>query len=113
VRIYYAFKAIKPYSDDLANLVKYSKVDTKKMGKSFAEQRVFYNGLQLMKQNSNFETGEVDRFFKQSFLQTKLDNSILFGQDIFNSLLLRNTDGFLNVQDEILYRIGRSSNASA
>lgn len=113
VRMYYAFKAIKPYSDDLANLVKYSKVDTKKMGKSFAEQRVFYNGLQLMKQNSNFETGEVDRFFKQSFLQTKLDNSILFGQDIFNSLLLRNTNGFLNVQDEILYRIGRSSNASA
>jgi hypothetical protein len=37
VRIYYAWKALKPYADDLANLVKYSKIDTKKTGKTFAE----------------------------------------------------------------------------
>ena len=28
IKIYYAFKAIKPYADSLANLVKYSKIDT-------------------------------------------------------------------------------------
>ena len=37
VRMYYAWKALKPYADALANLVKYSKIDTKKTGKSFAE----------------------------------------------------------------------------
>jgi hypothetical protein len=35
--MYYAYKMIKPYADALANLVKYSKIDTKKTGKSFAE----------------------------------------------------------------------------
>ena len=38
LQVYYAFKAIKPYADSLANLVKYSKIDTKKTGKSFAAQ---------------------------------------------------------------------------
>ena len=38
IGIYYAWLALKPYADDLANLVKYSKIDTKKTGKTFAEQ---------------------------------------------------------------------------
>lgn len=112
IRMYYAFKTLKPYAQDLANLVKYSKVDTKRMGKSFAEQRTFYNGLSQMKENSKFKPGEVDRFFKESFLQTKLENSITFGQSIFNSLLVRNTRSFLGLQDSALYKLGKYANAN-
>lgn len=113
VRMYYAWKSLKPYADDMANLVKYSKIDTKRMGKSFAEQRVFDRGLQDMKKTSRFGEGEVDRFFNDSFLEVKRRNSIDLGQQIFHNLLIRNSDGFLSSQDMILKRLGRSNNASA
>lgn len=113
VRIYYAWKALKPYADDLANLVKYSKIDTKKMGKSFAEQRIFDQGLQQMMEDSRFAEGEVKRFFKDSFLEKKRQNSIILGQNIFEGVLLRNSSGFINTQNNILYRLGRINNASA
>ena len=113
VRIYYAWKALKPYADDLANLVKYSKIDTKKMGKSFAEQRIFDQGLQQMLKDSRFAEGEVKRFFEDSFLEKKRQNSIILGQNIFEGILLRNSSGFINTQNNILYRLGRINNASA
>lgn len=113
VRIYYAWKALKPYADDLANLVKYSKIDTKKMGKSFAEQRIFDQGLQQMMEDSKFAEGEVKRFFEDSFLEKKRQNSIILGQNIFEGILLRNSSGFINTQNNILYRLGRINNASA
>lgn len=113
VRIYYAWKALKPYADDLANLVKYSKIDTKKMGKSFAEQRIFDQGLQQMMKDSRFAEGEVKRFFEDSFLEKKRQNSIILGQNIFEGILLRNSSGFINTQNSILYRLGRVNNASA
>jgi len=95
--MYYAFKYLKPYADDMANLVKYSKVDTKKMGNTFSSQRTFKHGLESMMEMSMFEDGEVKRFFEDSFLQKKLQNSIDFGANIFKDLLLTNTDGFIEL----------------
>lgn len=113
VRIYYAWKALKPYADSLANLVKYSKVDTKKTGKTFAEQQTYYNGMWAMTEDSNFADGEIERFYKGTFIAKKTENSIPFGTSIFKNLLLRNTDTFLSKKDIMLSLLGRKNNADS
>lgn len=113
VRIYYAWKALKPYADSLANLVKYSKVDTKKTGKTFAEQQTYYNGMWAMTEDANFADGEIERFYNETFIAKKTENSISFGTSIFKNLLLRNTDTFLSKKDIMLSLLGRKNNADS
>lgn len=113
VRIYYAWKALKPYADSLANLVKYSKVDTKKTGKTFAEQQTYYNGMWAMTEDANFADGEIERFYNETFIAKKTENSIPFGTSIFKNLLLRNTDTFLSRKDIMLSLLGRKNNADS
>lgn len=113
VRIYYAWKALKPYADSLANLVKYSKVDTKKTGKTFAEQQTYYNGMWAMTEDANFANGEIERFYNETFIAKKTENSIPFGTFIFKNLLLRNTDTFLSKKDIMLSLLGRKNNADS
>lgn len=113
VRMYYAWKALKPYADDLANLVKYSKIDTKKTGKSFAEQQTYYNGMWDMTVNSKFGDGEVRRFYEETFIGHKTENSIPFGTSIFKNLIFRNTDTFISQKDVLLSLLGRKANASS
>lgn len=113
VRIYYAWKALKPYADSLANLVKYSKVDTKKTGKTFAEQQTYYNGMWAMTEDANFADGEIERFYNETFIARKTENSIPFGTSIFKNLLLRNTDTFLLKKDIMLSLLGRKNNADS
>jgi hypothetical protein len=99
-----------PYAKDMADLVKYSKVDTKKMGKSFAAQRIFENGIDRIKDESEtrFEYGVLDNFFDNTFLTTKAENSIAFGRSLFENQLLRTTPRFVSTLDNILYRLGKS-----
>lgn len=113
VRIYYAWKALKSYADSLANLVKYSKVDTKKTGKTFAEQQTYYNGMWAMTEDANFADGEIERFYNETFIARKTENSIPFGTSIFKNLLLRNTDTFLSKKDIMLSLLGRKNNADS
>lgn len=113
VRIYYAWKALKPYADDLANLVKYSKIDTKKTGKTFAEQQTYYSGMWDLAENSKFADGEVRRFYEETFIARKTENSIPFGTSIFANLLFRNTDQFIYQKDLVLSLLGRKATATS
>ena len=113
VRVYYAWKALKPYADSLANLVKYSKIDTKKTGKTFAEQLNYYDDMQRLLDDSNFESGAIRRFYDETFVGHKTDNAILFGSGIFSNKLLRNTELFSNQKDAILSLLGRKGLADS
>lgn len=113
IRIYYAWLALKPYADDLANLVKYSKIDTKKTGKTFAEQWIYYQGMMSMLEDSHFGEGEVGKFYTETFIQTKTLNSIPFGNSIFSNLLFRNTNAFSAQKNNILSLLGRKTNADS
>ncbi|MFR7489117.1 MAG: hypothetical protein ACLUUE_00200 [Romboutsia timonensis] len=97
----------------MANLVKYSKVDTKKTGKTFAEQQTYYNGMWAMTEDANFADGEIERFYNETFIAKKTENSIPFGTSIFKNLLLRNTDTFLSKKDIMLSLLGRKNNADS
>lgn len=109
-KVWLAWQAMTPYAKDMADLVKYSKVDTKKMGKSFAAQRIFENGIDRIKDESEtrFEYGVLDNFFDNTFLTTKAENSIAFGRSLFENQLLRTTPKFVLTLDNILYRLGKS-----
>lgn len=113
IKMYYAWLALKPYADGLADLVKYSKVDTKKTGKSFAEQQVYYNGMKDLTDSMVFEEGEVQRFYDETFIGRKTENSIPFGASIFSNLLFRNTDTFTKQYNAVLSLLGRKNNANA
>lgn len=113
IGIYYAWLALKPYADDLANLVKYSKIDTKKTGKTFAEQQIYYNGMQDLAEESHFAPGEVRRFYDETFIARKTENSIPFGSSIFRNLLFRNTDTFISQYNTVLSLLGRKNNANS
>ena len=107
VMVYYAWKALKPYADSLANLVKYSKIDTKRTGKSFAEWQNYLDGMNRLLEDTNFGKGEVQRFYDETFVGHKTNNTLPFGISIFKNLLLRNTDAFANQKDVVLALLGR------
>lgn len=111
VKVYFTWKAIKPYADSLANLVKYSKVDTKKTGKSFAAQDIYLDGMEEMKFDKRFAEGEIHRFFTETFIDVKTQNSIPFGMQLFSNLLIRNTDRFSKQKKTILRMLGRLTSA--
>ncbi len=62
--VYLAYKQFDKYANALSNLVKYCKIDTKKHGKSLAEQLVWYEGY-----NDLFNNGETGKLFNSAALQ--------------------------------------------
>lgn len=113
IKMYYAFEALKPYADALADLVKYSKVDTKKMGKSFAEELIYRYGMEDLKGSPYFAEGEIEKFYNSTFIETKTANSVDFGYGIFSNQLFRNTEVFTSRLSDILSLLGRKTTATA
>lgn len=112
VRIYYAFKALQPYARALADLVKYSKVDTKKTGKTILQQQVFRNGMAELAKNPIFYPGDVTRFFNNSFIERKTANSVDFLRSLMQGQLLSCNPVLINTANQILRRIGKQTTAS-
>lgn len=55
-----------------------------------------------MTEDANFADGEIERFYNETFIAKKTENSIPFGTSIFKDLLLRNTSTFLDKKDVML-----------
>lgn len=68
--VYLAYKQFDKYASALSNLVKYCKIDTKKQGKSIAEQLVWYEGY-----NDLFNNGETGALFNRASIVKLRDKS--------------------------------------
>ena len=68
--VYLAYKQFDKYANALSNLVKYCKIDTKKQGKSIAEQLVWYEGY-----NDLFNNGETGALFNRASIVKLRDKS--------------------------------------
>lgn len=68
--VYLAYKQFDKYAKALSNLVKYCKIDTKKHGKSLAEQLVWYEGYDDL-----FNNGETGALFNRASLLKLRDES--------------------------------------
>lgn len=68
--VYLAYKQFDKYANALSNLVKYCKIDTKKQGKSIAEQLVWHEGY-----NDLFNNGETGALFNRASIVKLRDKS--------------------------------------
>lgn len=115
--IYRAFKQFTPYAEALSNLVKYSKIDTKKQGKNLIEQKRYMQGYKAMfDQNSQdknrllFKTDGLDRLRDKTYIGRMTENAIGAFTDIMGSQVIQGTDRFIGdagCMDAVLNTIGR------
>ena len=94
----------------LSDLVKYSKIDTKKHGKTIAEQRQYYRNMLGLIDDPEFNSSSIEEFLSESFIYTKTYNTINAAY-MYGSQLLRANSGFNDRLDNLLKRIGKFDNA--
>jgi hypothetical protein len=80
--IFVANRQLKPYYEALSDLVKYTKIDTKKHGKNINEQRQYLRGYNSMFSSSSkgrsrmmFDTKSLDNLVKNSYIENKTINA--------------------------------------
>lgn len=106
------FFAFNSSATSVSNLVKYSKIDTKKHGKSIAEWEMYIRGMNELRDDPNFYEGDVQRFYDETFIGHKTSNTVQYAS-IFDQIMLRASDGFKNRLDNILRILGKSSKMDA
>ena len=77
------WEKLNPYADNLASLVKYSKIETKKYGSNFGQVFAYMYGYNKFRSNNKFDTYSMDNLFDSSYQDNK--TTWLFG--ILSSLL--------------------------
>lgn len=104
-----AYQELTPFAEELSELVHISQIDTKKFGNSFAlQQRFMYRVKNMIATSSAFDRQDLINFFKDSFLDTKLRNSVLTGNALCKNLLITSTDEFNEQIESILSKTNHS-----
>jgi hypothetical protein len=114
--VYLAYLQFDKYANALSNLVKYSKIDTKKQGKSVVEQMIYQKGYQrtfdVTREDNLFDPVGLSAMENDSYISTKTDNAIGLTRDILQSQFIQSTPAFQGSLDEILKAIGREESLS-
>ena len=115
--MYRALKQFTPYAEALSELVKYSKIDTKKQGKNLLEQKKYMRGYKAMfESDSNdknrmlFKTSGLDRLRDNTYIGNMTENAIGVFNDIMGSQIIQGTDRFIGrggLVDAVLSAIER------
>lgn len=110
--IYLANMQFEPYALSVSNLVKYSKIDTKKHGKSYIEQSLYEKGFDELFMSEDggglFEADGLERMARDSYILTKTRNAIAMTKSILKGQFLQATKAFDVATWHILKEIGRS-----
>ena len=113
---YLAYLQFEPYANSLSALVQYSKIDTKKHGKSIAEQFVYKQGYEKIydttRDDNLFDPVGIEKMQKDSYIGTKTENAIQTTLDILSAQFIESTPGFRGAVNGILNRIGRTASLS-
>lgn len=108
--VYLAYKQFDKYANALSNLVKYCKIDTKKHGKSLAEQLVWYEGY-----NDLFNNGETGKLFnsaalqelkKFSYIGVKTENAIKATKQIIGGQFFSGSRQFIKAIENLSKLVG-------
>lgn len=115
--VYSAFEQFEPSAQALANIVKYSKIDTKKQGKNITEQRAFaqgvYNTFVSSKGIRKMFNNNLYKMYNESYIRQKTDLALNAFSDIMSNSLIQATPQFerqLNVVLNILNKQGERLN---
>lgn len=122
--IYLAYVQFSKYANALANLVKYCKIDTKKHGKSAAEQLVYKEGFDELFEFATDEDGvlikkgDVGALFEpaglldlieHSYVGTKTRNAISLTKVILGGQFMSSTTGFIQMLRQLNTMVGNTS----
>lgn len=122
--IYLAYVQFSKYANALANLVKYCKIDTKKHGKSAAEQLVYKEGFDELFEFATDEDGvlikkgDVGALFEpaglldlveHSYVGTKTRNAISLTKVILGGQFMSSTTGFIQMLRQLNTIAGNTS----
>lgn len=122
--IYLAYVQFSKYANALANLVKYCKIDTKKHGKSAAEQLVYKEGFDelfefvtdedgvLIKKGdvgALFEPAGLLDLIEHSYVGTKTRNAISLTKVILGGQFMSSTTGFIQMLRQLNTMAGNTS----
>lgn len=97
------FLALNEIAQEMSKLVQLSQVDTKRYGGNFIEQDRFLYRLKSFVANTQyFVRDDIENYYANTFLLTKLINGILQPSEIFQDLMLRSKQSFKNCVTNIL-----------
>lgn len=108
--VYLAYKQFDKYANALSNLVKYCKIDTKKQGKSIAEQLVWYEGY-----NDLFNNGETGALFNrasiiklrdESYVGIKTENAINTTKQVIAGQFFSGSHQFIKAIENLSKLVG-------
>lgn len=95
--VYKLYKQLDPMARALSDLVKASQVDTKKFGKNAIEMRQFMDKVADMYNSPYFTPQMIKKFYKDTFLQRKIDNSILFTLNLLDKVNIQSKTQYYNL----------------
>lgn len=115
--VYAAYLQFSKYANALSGLVSYSKIDTKKHGKSIVEQ-IFYrdkyrNVYDTTRADNVFESDGLRRMQTESYIGLKTKNAINTVLDIMRHQFIEATPAFLSSINTLTKAIGRQDSTSA
>lgn len=97
------FLALNDIAQEMSKLVQLSQVDTKRYGGNFIEQdRFLYRLKSFIANTQYFVRSDIENYYANTFLLTKLINGILQPSEIFQDLMLRSKQNFKNCVTNIL-----------
>lgn len=107
--VYRAKIEFQPFESDLSDLVKYSKIDTKKQGKNIVEQMAYKDGIDTLfdiEHNfyGKFET--LKDYYTDSYIKDKTENALNLFFDIMSTFSIESTPQFQIQISEICRAIG-------
>ena len=113
--VYRAKDKFSPYEQQLSDLVKYSKIDTRKQGKNVTEQAAYREGVDRLFNLPGNDYGlfeDLSSYYNDSYIKDKTNNALDLFMDIMGSFTIESTKQFQVQVDNVLHQIGED-NASA
>lgn len=108
--VYLAYKQFDKYANALSNLVKYCKIDTKKHGKSLAEQLVWYEGYDDLFNNGEtgtlFNRAALEELKNFSYIGVKTENAIQTTKNIIGGQFFSGSHQFIKAIENLSKLVG-------
>lgn len=108
--VYLAYKQFDKYANALSNLVKYCKIDTKKQGKSIAEQLVWYEGYDDLFNNGEtgalFNRASLLKLRDESYVGVKTENAINATKHIIGGQFFSGSHQFIKAIENLSKLVG-------
>ena len=91
--LYIAVKEFETYAEGLSKLVQYTKIDTKKQGINFNDQRDYVQGYDDMKHAGLFNKN-LRKLLEESYIETKTQYGTQFVGMVLGDKMIHMTDRF-------------------